>query len=71
MTRVGMTFAIYLMLAGTERFLLEFIRVNPRVALGLSSAQYTSIGLIIVGLIIALFFTKVKNVKLNNNKKIK
>jgi phosphatidylglycerol:prolipoprotein diacylglycerol transferase len=69
MTRVGMTFAIYLMLAGTERFLLEFIRVNPKVALGLSSAQYTSIALIVVGLIIALFFTKARNVKLNNKNK--
>jgi phosphatidylglycerol:prolipoprotein diacylglycerol transferase len=71
MTRVGMTFAIYLMLAGTERFFLEFIRVNPKIALGLSSAQFTSITIIIIGLIVALFFTKEKNIKLNNSIKKK
>ena len=46
------TFAIYLMVAGLERFLIEFIRVNPRVAWGLSSAQFTSVGIFIGGLVL-------------------
>ena len=52
------TFSIYLMLAGLERFLLEFIRVNPRVAWGLSSAQFTSIGIFFGGLVLAFIVSK-------------
>jgi phosphatidylglycerol:prolipoprotein diacylglycerol transferase len=57
-TKVGQTMAIYLMFAGLERFLIEFIRVNPRVWGNLTSAQFTSIGLFCAGLIILLFFAK-------------
>ncbi len=32
-------FYLYLMLAGGCRFMVEFLRVNPRVFLGLSEAQ--------------------------------
>src|SRR5262249_55453288 len=39
----GALFAIYLLLAGSTRFLIEFIRTNPPVLLGLSEAQWTSI----------------------------
>ena len=35
----GILFAIYLLYAGTERFLVEFIRRNDDVALGLTQAQ--------------------------------
>jgi len=53
----GVTLAIYLILAGCERFLLEFLRVNPKVALGLSSAQYTSLVMIGLGIgLMVLFF---------------
>ena len=45
--------ASYLVLAGGERFLLEFIRINVRVALGLTVAQFASLGAVVVGL--ALF----------------
>lgn len=54
----GTTFAIYLMIAGLERFLLEFIRVNPKVAWGLSSAQFTSMGIFIAGLILLTILLK-------------
>lgn len=60
--RVGTTFALYFIFAGAERFFLEFIRVNPKVALGLSSAQFTSIGIILAGLIILKFFTKERTI---------
>jgi len=54
----GMTFAAYMMLAGLERFFIEFIRVNPRVAWGLSSAQFTSVGIFISGLVLAVIITQ-------------
>jgi len=57
-TKVGQTMAIYLMFAGLERFLIEFIRVNPRGWLNLSSAQFTSVGMFCAGLIIILFLAK-------------
>jgi phosphatidylglycerol:prolipoprotein diacylglycerol transferase len=40
----------FLVLAGIERFVVEFWRLNPEVALGLTAAQWISIGLAAVGL---------------------
>lgn len=39
----------YLMLAGSGRFLIEFIRVNKRVAMGLTVAQWVSLTLVAAG----------------------
>ncbi len=39
----------YLALAGTARFLIEFIRVNERVALGMTVAQYVALLLVVAG----------------------
>jgi phosphatidylglycerol:prolipoprotein diacylglycerol transferase len=47
--RPGLLFALYLVLAGAERFLVEFIRRNDDVALGLTQAQLLSVGMILVG----------------------
>lgn len=44
----GKVFAIYLILAGMERLLVEFIRLNP-LYLGLSQAQWISVAMIVVG----------------------
>lgn len=44
----GMLFAIYLVLSGLERFLVEFIRINPEYG-SLSQAQWISIGMMILG----------------------
>ena len=52
----GQLFGIYLMLAGIERFLVEFVRRNTPGALGLTVAQWTSLCAIIFGLI--LFFVR-------------
>ncbi|MGE5407361.1 MAG: prolipoprotein diacylglyceryl transferase [Syntrophothermus sp.] len=49
--RPGVLFAIYLVYAGVERFLVEFIRRNPVDALGLTAAQIESVGLIAAGLL--------------------
>ncbi|GMV22516.1 MAG: hypothetical protein AMXMBFR57_24650 [Acidimicrobiia bacterium] len=40
----------YLVLAAGFRFVLEFIRVNPEVALGLTVAQWVSAGVVLTGL---------------------
>jgi phosphatidylglycerol:prolipoprotein diacylglycerol transferase len=45
----GMLFALYLVLTGTERFLIEFIRRNDDVALGLTQAQLFSIAMVAFG----------------------
>ncbi len=41
---------LYLLIAGAERFLIEFIRINVRVALGMTVAQFASLALVVVGL---------------------
>lgn len=45
----GKLFFIYLVFAGVERFLVEFIRINPMLIAGLSEAQLISLALIIIG----------------------
>jgi phosphatidylglycerol:prolipoprotein diacylglycerol transferase len=49
--RAGVLFAIYLIYAGVERFLVEFLRRNSEVALGLTSAQFESLGMMVIGTI--------------------
>jgi phosphatidylglycerol:prolipoprotein diacylglycerol transferase len=53
--RAGVLFAIYLLYAGTERLLVEFIRRNHEVALGLTAAQLESIAMMIAGTIWVAF----------------
>lgn len=45
----GMLFALYLVAAGLERFLVEFIRRNDEVALGLTQAQLISLAMVLAG----------------------
>jgi phosphatidylglycerol---prolipoprotein diacylglyceryl transferase len=47
--QAGVLFSIYLVLAGTERFLVEFLRRNEHVLLGLTQAQLISLGMIAAG----------------------
>jgi phosphatidylglycerol:prolipoprotein diacylglycerol transferase len=47
--QAGVLFCIYLILAGTERFLVEFIRRNDHVLLGLTQAQLISLAMIAAG----------------------
>ncbi len=46
---VGSLFFTYLILAGTERFIVEFLRVNEKYFIGLSGAQVISILMITIG----------------------
>jgi phosphatidylglycerol:prolipoprotein diacylglycerol transferase len=48
--RPGLLFAFYLVLAGCERFLVEFVRRNDEVLAGLTAAQLESVALIVIGL---------------------
>ena len=45
----GLLFALYLLLAGAERFLVEFIRRNHDVAVGLTWAQLLSLAMMVAG----------------------
>ncbi len=49
--KAGWLFSIYLIFNGVERFLVEFIRLNPENAFGLTQAQLIAIGLMIVGFV--------------------
>jgi phosphatidylglycerol:prolipoprotein diacylglycerol transferase len=45
----------YLILSGVARFLVEFIRINPRIYWGMSNAQVASLGSIAAGLVLVLY----------------
>jgi phosphatidylglycerol:prolipoprotein diacylglycerol transferase len=47
--RPGVLFALYLVLGGVERLLVEFIRRNDDLALGLTLPQLISVGMIVAG----------------------
>jgi phosphatidylglycerol:prolipoprotein diacylglycerol transferase len=48
----GSIFAAYLILTGLERFLIEFIRINPRSFLGMSNAQSAGLLSLILGIVL-------------------
>jgi prolipoprotein diacylglyceryl transferase len=50
----GEIFCNYLILTGLARFLIEFIRINPRSFLGLTNAQAASLASILVGAVLLL-----------------
>ena len=45
----GRLFALYLVLAGLERFLVEFLRRNSDALLGLTTAQLVSVVMVAAG----------------------
>jgi phosphatidylglycerol:prolipoprotein diacylglycerol transferase len=47
--RAGVLFALYLLYAGGERFLVEFLRRNSDAALGLTAAQLESLAMMVAG----------------------
>lgn len=52
---VGAILGEYLFLSGTARFLVEFIRRNPKVLWGLSNAQLASAASVLVGIVLILW----------------
>jgi phosphatidylglycerol:prolipoprotein diacylglycerol transferase len=45
----------YLILSGIARFLVEFIRINPRIYWGMSNAQVASIGSVVAGVALVVW----------------
>lgn len=45
----------YLLLSGIARFLVEFLRRNPKVLLDLSNAQWASLGSVAAGIVLILW----------------
>lgn len=54
----GFVFAAYLILTGIARFLVEFIRINPRSFFGLTNAQAASLVSIAAGAILWIYLSK-------------
>jgi phosphatidylglycerol---prolipoprotein diacylglyceryl transferase len=50
--KAGEVFAAYLVFTGAARFLVEFIRINPRTLFGLTNAQAASAVSIVVGVVL-------------------
>ena len=50
-TPLGQITGEYLILSGIARFLVEFIRINPKIYWGMSNAQLASLGSIVVGIV--------------------
>ncbi len=50
----GKVFSGYLILTGVARFLIEFIRINPKSFFGMSNAQSASLVSVILGIVLAL-----------------
>ena len=57
-TPVGWSFGLYFILAGTERFITEFWRLTPTVALGMTMAQILGIASIVAGTVMILYLQK-------------
>jgi phosphatidylglycerol:prolipoprotein diacylglycerol transferase len=55
---LGWLTGLYLLLSGVGRFLVEFVRINPRLYWGMSNAQMAALGSVAVGGIIMLLARK-------------
>ena len=49
---IGWLTGVYLVLSGLGRFLVELVRVNPRLYWGMSNAQVAALGSLVVGLVV-------------------
>ncbi len=54
----GRLFGVYLVLVGAERWIAEIYRVRPEKTLGMSTAQWTSLGAIALGILFYLLLAK-------------
>jgi len=48
----GVIVGEFLILSGLERFLVEFLRINPRIIFGMSNAQFTALLSIVAGIVL-------------------
>jgi phosphatidylglycerol:prolipoprotein diacylglycerol transferase len=49
---VGWLTGLYLVLSGVGRFLVEFVRINPRIYWGMSNAQVAALGSVVAGVLL-------------------
>lgn len=63
--RPGTIFYLYLVLAGSMRFIVEFWRANPIVGFGMTEYQWISLALVILGIGVLCFRRKPKPIKHN------
>ena len=49
---IGWLTGLYLVLSGLGRFLVEFVRINPRLYWGMSNAQVAALGSVVVGVVV-------------------
>jgi phosphatidylglycerol:prolipoprotein diacylglycerol transferase len=52
---VGMITGEYLVWSGVARFLVEFVRINPKIYFGMSNAQVASIGSMVAGVVLIVW----------------
>lgn len=52
---IGMITGEYLVWSGLARFLVEFVRINPKIYFGMSNAQVASIGSVIAGVVLIVW----------------
>ena len=52
---VGWMTGVYLVLSGAGRFLVEFVRINPRIYWGMSNAQVAALGTVVAGVLLVLW----------------
>jgi phosphatidylglycerol---prolipoprotein diacylglyceryl transferase len=65
----GAIFSMYLILTGAARFLVEFIRINPRSFLGMSNAQAASVLSMTAGAVLLWWIAKQKTVPAESSNK--
>lgn len=67
-TIAGKIFAMYLILTGIARFLVEFIRINPRSFFGMTNAQAASLVSIILGFVVLVYVRKREHVRADSGR---
>ena len=64
----GTVFAQYLIITGIARFLVEFIRINPRSFFGMTNAQTAALASIILGVILIFYLRRQSSTSIAGNK---
>ena len=60
---IGWLTGLYLVLSGTGRFLVEFVRINPKLYFGMSNAQTAALLSIVIGIAVMLW-SRAKGVRI-------
>jgi phosphatidylglycerol:prolipoprotein diacylglycerol transferase len=55
---IGWLTGMYLLLSGIGRFLVEFVRINPKLYFGMSNAQVAALGSVAAGIAVMVWATR-------------